>query len=642
MPRYVMVGNSLARLLLLIMSVLYPCSAWADLVIHVSPTASPQAALADLHKHPDLPVTLPTAIQILKDPTLRDKSGALKENVQILIASGVYHLTQTLLLDAAYSGSSTHPVTISGPKDASAIISGGSRVTDFIPVTDPTVLSKLPANAQLHVLQADLKKQGITDYGHHTPYGFAHPNAPAALELFYQNNPMTLARWPNDGYAKIVTLPDGKTGRSFTLTRANLNSWQDENRLMASGYWYNYWAYETLPVDAIDPQKGTLTLKVSAPRFGMKIDQPIFIQNVLSELDQPSEWYLDEKNGILYFWPPQPIKEDTVEVSLLNNLLVVNNAHNINISGLTFQSARGDAISVHNGKHITISHSVIRNVGGRGAFITGLDNGLTDMMILDTGKGGVVLSGGDRQTLIPANLYVEKATIKRFSRLAKTYHSAVSLAGVGNRVIDSQISDASHAAIIFTGNDHLISRNEISNVCKETGDAGVIYTGRDWTSRGTVISYNYIHDIPPNAERGGTKGVYLDDQACGTTVCNNLFMRVSEAIFIGGGRDNIIENNTFIESSPAIHLDARGRTWQKQATDDPNGELRKRLANVPYKQSPYKEKYPPLAKILEDETGFPKYNLIRENLVIGGTSIRILDKAEAGMRIEALHEVGKK
>jgi hypothetical protein len=246
-----------------------------------------------------------------------------------------------------------------------------------------------------------------------------------------------------------------------------------------------------------------------------------------------------------------------------------------------------------------------------------------------------VLAGGDRQTLIPANLYVERSTIRRFARLTRTVQPAIRMSGVGNRAVGNKISDAPHIAILFIGNDHLISQNEIFDVCIETGDAGVIYTGRDWTARGTVISDNHIHDIPANVAIGTTKGVYLDDQASGITVRGNLFERTAEAVFIGGGRDNLIEENKFIDTPIAIHLDSRGRGWQKAATDDPNGTLRKNLAAVPYNKSPYKERYHHLSNILEDDPGMPKYNVARNNLMIGKLQLAISKDAEFGIVIES-------
>ena len=32
-------------------------------------------------------------------------------------------------------------------------------------------------------------------------------------------------------------------------------------------------------------------------------------------------------------------------------------------------------------------------------------------------------------------------------------------------------------------------------MCQDTGDVGAFYIGRDWTSQGHIIKYNYWHDI---------------------------------------------------------------------------------------------------------------------------------------------------
>ena len=109
-------------------------SVWAQFIIHVTPSANPQTSLADLKKNPDTPVTLTQALAILKDPALRDAKGILKESITIQLDAGTYRLGETIDIDAASSGDAEHPVTIEGPKDASAIISGGRAVSGFTPL----------------------------------------------------------------------------------------------------------------------------------------------------------------------------------------------------------------------------------------------------------------------------------------------------------------------------------------------------------------------------------------------------------------------------------------------------------------------------------------------------------------------------
>jgi len=616
----------------------WPFNAWPSMDIQVSPSADPLAkvSVASYKSHPNQAITLEQALALLRDPSLRDSVGEPIDDIHIHLAEGTYRIADTLVLDAASSGSAKHPITISGPAGAKAILSGSQNVPSFTPVTDPAVLARLSPEARSHVVQANLKALGITDYGQQTCRGLGCMPMPAGLEVFYRERPMTLARWPNNDFAKVASTPDGKDGRSFVLQGANLKAWLQEPELMASGYWFQEWSDQTLHVASIDLSQNKLTLAAPYPYYGIKIGARVFIQNALAELDQPGEWYLDKTNGLLYFWPPGPIQTGDVEVSLHDDLVFIKNAAHIRLANLTFENARGDGIVIQGGHDIAIAHSILHNLGERGAVISGQDNGLYDTVIEDTGQGGVFLNGGDRQTLDPGRLYVEQSRIQRFNRLVRTYKPAILLQGVGNRAVGNYIADAPHVGLLFEGNDHLILLNEITDVCRETGDAGVIYTGRDWTARGTVISYNYLHDIPPNLDKGGTMGVYLDDLASGITIRGNIFIRVNRPVFLGGGRDNLVENNVFIQSSPTIHLDDRGKTWQKDPTNTTMQTLLQRLAAVPYNKPPYSNHYPNMANILEDDPGIPKYNIARRNLVIDSKSSETTQSAATGIQIEDL------
>jgi hypothetical protein len=112
--------------------------------------------------------------------------------------------------------------------------------------------------------------------------------------------------------------------------------------------------------------------------------------------------------------------------------------------------------------------------------------------------------------------------------------------------------------------------------------------------------------------------IYLDDQHCGHTIHGNLFERCSRAVFIGGGDDNIVTNNIFIDCWRAAHIDNRGMGWQKAATDNPNGTLRTRLRAMPYQNDLWSRKYPTLPGILDDEPNIPKRNVFRDNISAGG------------------------
>ena len=186
------------------------------------------------------------------------------------------------------------------------------------------------------------------------------------------------------------------------------------------------------------------------------------------------------------------------------------------------------------------------------------------------------------------------------------------LGGVGNRIAHNLIHDAPHMAIAFGGNDHVIEFNEIHSVVYESNDAGVMYAGYNPTMRGHEIRYNYIHHIY-GFQSKGCVGVYLDDMFCSAHIFGNVFYDVPRAAFIGGGRDNLVENNIFVDCKPAVHVDARCLGWAK----DGIVQLRQRLAEMPYRQEPWRSRFPRLLDYLDDEPAVPKGNVIQRNICVG-------------------------
>ena len=82
-----------------------------------------------------------------------------------------------------------------------------------------------------------------------------------------------------------------------------------------------------------------------------------------------------------------------------------------------------------------------------------------------------------------------------YSSWVRTGQYAINISGVGNYVAHNLIHDAPFEAIYLKGNEHILEYNEVYRVCQETGDAGALHTGRDWTWRGNIIRYNYWHDL---------------------------------------------------------------------------------------------------------------------------------------------------
>jgi hypothetical protein len=234
--------------------------------------------------------------------------------------------------------------------------------------------------------------------------------------------------------------------------------------------------------------------------------------------------------------------------------------------------------------------------------------------IARTGHGGVFVGGGDRPTLTRADNAATENTIHDFSRLALTYNPGIKLSGVGNTASDNHIYNAPHQAIAFEGNDHLIEYNDVHDVVRGTADSGAIYSVRDWSWTGTVIRYNYIHDVGgPTAPGHDQEGIYLDDLTSGITVIGNILVNVPLSFLIGGGRSNTIENNLVINSSRGLSLDARGTGWASGHCA-PGGGMQRSLETMPYKEEPWASRYPWLVGLIDDQPCIPKYNSVQRNV----------------------------
>lgn len=574
-------------------------------------------------------------LEMARDALRRMKaSGRMpKGGVTVWVRGGRYERTQVFELAAEDSGTAEAPITYRAAPGEQVRLVGGKLVTNFRPVTDAGVLARLDERARGKVLQADLRALGIDDFGSVKGGG---------LEFFFQDRPMTLARWPNEGFVHIVDVVGGQpldvrgtvgdaVGK-FTYEGDRPKRWVGEKDIWLHGYWFWDWADEREKVEAIDTEHRVITLAPPYHTYGYRKGQWYYAFNLLSELDSPGEWYLDRDTGILCFWPPGPIAQGRPTVSVLPTLVVLKGAEHVTLRGFTLEAARGTAVTITDGSHDQIVGCTIRNVGGYAVSIQG---GAGDTVygcdIYQTGDGGIILEGGDRQTLTPAGHCAENNHIHHYSRWNRMYQPAIALNGVGNRAAHNLIHDAPHQAIAFSGNDHLIEFNEIHDVCTESNDAGAIYSGRDWTWRGTVIRNNLFRDIT-GFEGRGCVGVYLDDMLCGTTIASNIFQRVTQAAFIGGGRDNTIENNIFVDCRPAVHVDARALGWASYHVDT---TMKERLLEVPYQQSLWRERYPKLVNILDDEPAAPKGNLVARNICVGGEWEDIEDAARPLVRFES-------
>lgn len=569
---------------------------------------------------------------------IKAAGGLPAGGITVWLSAGTYEMAAPLQFGEEDSGTAAAPILYRSEEGATVRLLGGRVVRGWQPVTDPAVVARLDPAARDQVIQADLRAQGVADLGEMTPgprWGASSPG----LEVFFADQPMTLARWPNEGH---VTIPEvfGTRPRDTRGTKGFMDGilgyagdrperWLGEKDIMLHGHWFWDWADQRLRVQSIDTAQRRITLEAEPQHaYGFRKGMYYYAYNLLPELDQPGEWYLDRERGLLYFWPPAGLDTGEVMVSVVPSLVQMKDVSHVALRGMTFECTRGTALSLVNVSQVEVAACVVRNTGAWGIGLSGRESGVRGCDFYNLGEGGVTLSGGERRTLTPAGLYVDNCHFHGFGRWNPICKPGVQVGGVGNRVTHNLFNDAPHMAVMWSGNDHLFEYNEFHSVVHGANDAGIMYAGYNPAMRGHVIRYNYFHHVY-GFQGKGCNGVYLDDMFCSATLYGNIFYKVPRAAFIGGGHDNVVENNIFVDCAPALHVDARMLGWASASVPI----MKQRLEEVPYTEEPWRSRYPELLTYLEGNYAEPRGNRVTRNICWGGRWDEIEGKARPGVAL---------
>ncbi|MGB9642781.1 MAG: right-handed parallel beta-helix repeat-containing protein [Candidatus Ratteibacteria bacterium] len=548
---------------------------------------------------------------------LKKKKTFPDKGITIEIVEGTYFVINSpIKIGSEHSGKPAGPVVIKG-RSKNVIFTGGVEIKNWEKCTDDD-MKKFNEKARQFIVKANLKKLGITDYGNFFQPSWFVPEG-SQIQLYFNGKPMTIARWPDKGYTLIGDIA-GKGKFHVGATKQQLEKWENEKHLKAYGFWCYQWAAQHMEIESVNVDSGIVSLKnPDAHSYGYKKDAMFFIYNCLAELDSPGEWYLDVDSGDIYFYPPSDITKAHTTIAMnAQPFFEISRASNIRIENIVFEDSRKEAVVISGGENIVVDQCIFRNLGSWAIKAHDVkETRIENCEIYNIGEGGILLEGGERKTLTPGNNEIVNNHIHGYSLWIKTYRPAIKINGVGNRVANNLIHDAPHLAIGWSGNENVIEYNEIYNVVLETNDAGAIYSGRDPSMQGNIIRYNYFHNIG-GIEGHGVASVYLDDGHCGNMVYGNIFYKACipgksnfGAVFIHGGRYNIIENNIFIECQQAYNESPwNQQQWKKFWTEPPYNE---RLfgKKIDVRKLPYSTKYPWLVNILEDT----RPNVLKKNIV---------------------------
>ncbi len=510
------------------------------------------------------------------------------------------------------SGRDGAPLILRGEGAAGTTITGAVKVESAALGRNDALRARLPADVAARVRRAkpDEALLALT-----TPpfaaIGSFSPSAPGRLVVFEGGRRLQPARWPSQGYFTDPSLAPVQAHGSLAVQLPGpVAGLADETNLWVDGFWgWNWW---------FERRKGRAradgAIEIDKPDAPLRPSARYRLVNVARGVDHSGVYYR-EPDGALDFLPEAGDPEANLLVAVATGLLKIKNAEHIRIENVAFEKTIGTAVSIENSRDVVLDDCYVGETGTNGVVIDGGEaNRVENCVVDDVGYAGVSISGGDRVSLIPSRHVLRGSYIAHFGRELPTYRPGVSLQGVGASVEDCEIAFGPHAGLTFSGNDHRIEGNAFHDLVLDSEDAGAIYTGRNWTTRGAVIASNVFRDIVDKVAASPVVGVYLDDQVSGATIRANVFEDVDKPVLVGGGRENVVRDNLFLHwRAGPISVDARGLTWQADMTK-PGGALMKSLETVPFQSAIWAARYPGLAKLPGDRPGAPLGNVFADNL----------------------------
>lgn len=526
----------------------------------------------------------------------------------IFIRGGEYKIKSQINLT-----SSDKNLLICAYGDETVTFSGSSEIpySSFARVTDKDILDRIIENSgKNNVMQVHLPDVGITSYGQITTN-----NAPS---LICNKKLMRLAEYPNKGTSDnggYLYTAEISGGNSFTCG-TRVNKYTKASDIWILGFFQHDWD-ETISPATLSGNRVTIS---NGSKYGMSNNRRVRFFNMLEELDVPGEYYIDRNSGNLYIIPPEDFKSgDYLEFSTQNNRFInCYQSQNVTIKNIVFEGTLATAVNISSANNVVINGCEFYATGDPAVNISSSVNcGVINSSIHDVPARGVYINGGNRKNLTSSGCYVENCYFERFSQYRITYRPAIDIAGCGFLIKNNYFRDSPHFAISYSTNNATIEYNEFDKICNETSDAGAIYTGRDWSTQGNIIRYNYFHDMPKIYSTAGyeIQAVYLDDCHSATSVYKNIFYKCHSPGLFGGGRYNTFKNNMIFECTKPFVMDARGETWTTSWLNENSGDsIYKKLKAFDYKNGIWAESYPYLVNILEDEPKVPKHNTIKNNI----------------------------
>lgn len=486
--------------------------------------------------------------QRARDAVRERIAAGLTGSVTVLLGGGTYFLERPLVFGPEDSGTDRLSISYAAAGRQTPVVSGGRQIAGFN-----------NSSGKLWTVTLPEVKAGRWHF----------------RQLFVDGQRAVRARTPNAGdeeYCLRLTaaeISQDLTSHTLTLGPGKVRPWSQLGDVEAVVL--KNWATLHKRLERVDPATGLVVLKGphvkyfggNRPRKG----GGCFFENSPDMLDQPGEWFLDRRTGVLTYWPLAGQEMDRTEViaPVLSHVLQIAGRPDRPVRNLHF---RGLAVmhnhvplpaEGHHGRQAAFRYGggglpcFVRFwhtqgcsfVGGRLAHAGGNGIGLGEgcrgnlvqgNAVFDMAGNGIDVGGPNHEKLVPkdnriANNYVHHC--------GAVYYGACAIwAGFAQRTLieHNLVCDHPYTGISIgwkwdpsptAAREYIVRYNHVHDVLRRVCDGGAIYSLG--YQPGTVLRGNHLHDVhrSPYAIAAPNNGMFLDEGSKGFLIEDNVIYRTS-------------------------------------------------------------------------------------------------------------------
>ncbi len=427
-------------------------------------------------------------------------------------------------------------------------------------------------------------------------------------QVFVDGQMIHEARWPNTTSDVSHPAFSYLTGISGSLSGTTTMVVNDSTLTQAAGYW-NGAIIHIIPGDMWNAETGTVVSSLPGSltvNFGYtdtsgwytpRTGNPYFLTGKKTALDDPGEWFLDTAASTLSVWTPNGAAPGNggaapmVEVKRRANAFDLSGRAFITLKGLgifastIISDANTHDILIDGVSASYVSHNMLLTSGGKttsGIILDGTSNEIRNSDIAFSSGNGILLRGTGQRV---SNCVIHDVDY------AALYDSAIAMKGSGHQVTYNTAYNAGRSLIDTSASGFTLSYNDLFNAGLQAADLGATYS-YDMDGGGSVISYNWVHDIKPSVGTSKNAGIYLDNGTRNFVVHHNLVWNVEYAtvfnlsttsVAYSGPQDIKAYNNTLVGSAGCVaSAPAPGTPSAKPGVDGTGAEIINNICSTSY------------------------------------------------------------